>query len=241
MIRKLSLITLLLFLTTFLIAQESSEINPYRLHEKVGKLISSAPPEFWEGHIFFTYQSAKKVRAVGIAFEHEKYSKIHYFKKNKSSVFFYPFPVPEREDVIYRLVIDGVWMPDPMAPEEVYDNSHRAVSRVRIGDFRKYVNKKSPFISKETGKVVFIIKDKPKRQIFIAGDFNNWDPYMMPLTERSTSELNISEYRIEISLPPGSYLYVYYVDGEKMLDPINRRQSVNQYGEISSIYYSTTR
>ncbi len=64
--------------------------------------------------------------------------------------------------------------------------------------------------------ISFSLKTKKAGEIFIAGDFNKWKKNDIKLSRK---ENGASETMI--ALAPGKYRYVFYIEGEKVLDPYN--------------------
>lgn len=59
----------------------------------------------------------------------------------------------------------------------------------------------------------FTLRAPPFAQVFLAGDFNRWDPKANPMSH------NGSRFSLNIKLPPGRYQYKYIIDGEWTVDP----------------------
>jgi len=64
--------------------------------------------------------------------------------------------------------------------------------------------------------VKFTIRIANAKTVKIASDFNNWNQDSLPLVKR---EKNV--WGTVIPLPPGTYQYLYSIDGQLMLDPLN--------------------
>ncbi len=64
-------------------------------------------------------------------------------------------------------------------------------------------------------EVVFTIKAPPGSSVYLAGDFNNWNP-----TLEMMNEVN-GRYEVRLFLVPGSYRYKFVVDGKWISDPDN--------------------
>ena len=65
----------------------------------------------------------------------------------------------------------------------------------------------------------------------IAGDFNDWVPESLHLTEFQGRPL----WHKTISLRQGSYEYKYLVDGTWITDPANERTADDAYGDVNSV------
>jgi 5'-AMP-activated protein kinase regulatory beta subunit len=67
-------------------------------------------------------------------------------------------------------------------------------------------------------------------QVFIAGTFNEWNPYSHQLTCSETGE-----WRINLDLAPGTYEYRFRVDGEWTTDPACETKVKNCLGSYNSV------
>ena len=62
----------------------------------------------------------------------------------------------------------------------------------------------------------FTVKIANATTVKLAGDFNKWNPDSLALVKR---EKNV--WGTVVPLPPGVYQYLYSIDGQLMLDPLN--------------------
>lgn len=71
--------------------------------------------------------------------------------------------------------------------------------------------------------------DNPADKIFVAGEFNGWNP--------QTTELKYKNgvHRVSIDLKPGSYQYKFIVNGEWYIDPACPEWTSNEFGSLNSI------
>jgi len=65
--------------------------------------------------------------------------------------------------------------------------------------------------------ITFSIKINNAKEIYIAGDFNKWKKDSIKLVKKEKDK-----WETIIPLAPGSYRYVYYIDGKKTMDPLNQ-------------------
>ncbi len=66
--------------------------------------------------------------------------------------------------------------------------------------------------------------------VAIAGTFNDWRPEataMIPLGD--------GRWRKELVLPPGTYEYLFVVDGQWIPDPLAERTAPNPFGGANSV------
>lgn len=69
------------------------------------------------------------------------------------------------------------------------------------------------------------------KEVFIAGDFNNWSPNTYRLTRRN------NEWVIDLYIDKGKHLYKFVVDGQWLLDPGNNLWEQNEYGTGNSVLW----
>ncbi|MBN1671981.1 MAG: glycogen-binding domain-containing protein [Kiritimatiellae bacterium] len=82
----------------------------------------------------------------------------------------------------------------------------------------------------EKKETAFTCNVKPDaRCVYVAGDFNNWDP----TSNRMTKRLGI--FRANVKLTPGEHQYKFVVDGEWHHDPEASFQVANEFGGLNSV------
>ena len=191
-------------------------------------------PRIIEDAVVFTASSS--YRRVGIAFAHEGFGKIYWFRRllvsnenagpwinekppsdmhRDSGILFYVYSIPEnlKGDLEYRLIIDGLWVKDPLNPDFRTDpGSGISRSVVPIYNIKR---PDSPNRGPE-GTLTFTYYAPPGETVTVAGSFNRWDPFMYELKETSPGR-----YTLSLSLPPGTYQYTFFHRGERRLDPNN--------------------
>lgn len=80
-------------------------------------------------------------------------------------------------------------------------------------------------------EIVFKLEAPESAVVQIAGDFNEWMPESLDLTESQGRPL----WHKTISLSQGSYEYKYLVDGRWISDPANDRTVDDAYGGVNSV------
>ena len=68
------------------------------------------------------------------------------------------------------------------------------------------------------------------KAVFLAGDFNNWDP-----AKHSMRKYKGNIFKKKLKLKPGSYEYKFVVDNEWLLDPQNPEKQANDIGSENSV------
>jgi len=70
-----------------------------------------------------------------------------------------------------------------------------------------------------------------RRDVAIAGDFNNWNPKVTPMKRNE----DLGVWQAVIQVPPGRYRYRLVVDGEWKQDPYNTYVESNPFGELNNV------
>ncbi len=211
------------------ISLHAADLPDYEMDTKMKTMFEAEPPVFFRNQILLSYESSDFTRMVGAAFEHENYSRIHVFWRNQFNVFVALIPVPPDVDELkYRLIVDGLWIHDPVNPDVLKDKSGLRVSMFKIPE-KTSVNPASPLI--DDGTVVFTYRGAPGKSVFISGDFNNWNPFIYQMNEAYPGT-----YTLSLELPPGRYYYCYYENGEKKLDMLNPNFATNSENQAANFF-----
>ncbi len=194
------------------------------LHLKIMSTHKTVEPHIWNKTIFLTARPPGSPRFVGVAFDYESYGIIHPFELNESGIYIYTAEIPEEREIRYRMIVDSLWMADPLCKENIKDEYGIEVSTLKI-DGPVFVKVSGP--RRETsGNTSFSIRSIPDSTVSIVGSFNGWDPYMTPLNESSSGV-----FSTELKLRDGTYYYYFIVDGKKSMDPMNFSRAINREGE----------
>ncbi|MDA3958874.1 MAG: hypothetical protein PF479_19325 [Oceanispirochaeta sp.] len=221
---------LLIFLISATLIQ-AFEVTDINLHLKITGITEAGPPEVWRNYLIMTSKPNRQARFVGAAFSTENYQLVHSYQKNEHGIYFLILPLPSEEIIDYRIIIDGIWIEDPENPNSVRDRNGLYLSRLTFPPDQR-VRKLSPVLKEEGGIVEFYIQTSPGKRVYLAGDFNRWDPYMTALREKEPGL-----YSTELSIKPGRYAYYFLVDGEPIPDPLNFQKNQNATGEEVSILF----
>ena len=79
-------------------------------------------------------------------------------------------------------------------------------------------------------KVIIAYTAIDAEEVFIAGDFNRWDPRSTPLRKDAQGV-----WRTTLQLAPGPHEYRLIVDGEWLNDPRAARSTANPFGSTNSV------
>lgn len=77
-------------------------------------------------------------------------------------------------------------------------------------------DKRADLTQPELRFVKFSVKIANAKSVKIAGDFNKWNKDSLALVQREKNT-----WITIITLPPGVYQYLYNIDGQPILDPLN--------------------
>lgn len=80
-------------------------------------------------------------------------------------------------------------------------------------------------------EIVFFIMAPEAKNVFLAGDFNNWHADSNSRMEKSTDGM----WKKKINLGQGRYHYRFVVDDRWLEDPNNPTKEINPYGDMDSI------
>ena len=189
------------------------------------------PPVIMENKLILTYKPQEPTRFIGAAFKHENYIQTHPFQINDYGVFFLVYPLPQTEaDLTYRLVVDGLWIPDPANARTVKDKNGIVLSRINLPE-RSLQDTSSPFIG-EGGRVTFRLVGSPGELVYLAGSFNRWDPFMYQMKESSRMP---GLYQITLPLNRGTHYYYFIYRVLPITDPRNLDVAMDGHGREVSV------
>ena len=97
-----------------------------------------------------------------------------------------------------------------------HSHSHSALNRYSAKKMAKPVN--------------FTCIAPDAKEVFLTGDFNDWDPRAHPMTRNHDGG-----WLIQIQLNHGHHHYQFVVDGKAMLDPRAQGNARNHQGEKVSL------
>ena len=118
----------------------------------------------------------------------------------------------------YRFRVDGFWISDPSNPDYEFDTRRERLSLMHLDDMF-IANRRYPlWISNDIYRFRYV--NTNVRTAFIAGSFNNWNPYSLAMTYKGAGlfEADVILERKKI------HLYSIVADGEWMLDDGNKQQ-----------------
>ncbi|UCB44262.1 MAG: glycogen-binding domain-containing protein [Spirochaetota bacterium] len=224
------LILLVLTFTFFVCGINAYAINPKDVREP-------QPPLITEDGVLFTFKdekiSPKYVQVIG---DFNNWEQPLYMTKNRYDVHVYLYNTRKQKGIVldegryrYRFLVDGIWIRDPSNDKTEYD---------QYGTTLSYFDLNAPLIIVKNNPVqvknntyIFYYKNDRAREVYLVGDFNNWNPYSLPMNK------NISGlWEMEVDILPGSYAYILVVDGVYRKDPLGSTVVFDRFeNEFSSI------
>ena len=81
-----------------------------------------------------------------------------------------------------------------------------------------------------TPSTTFILHAPEAGEVFLCGDFNDWRP-----DELKARRFKDGTWRKSLPLKPGSYQYLFLVDGQWWADPDNPARARNPFGTENSV------
>ena len=137
----------------------------------------------------------------------------------------------EPGEYMYKFIVDGKWIPDPDMEERVPDGKGGWATPIVVKPKIKIKDKKDA----ET-KIIFKLHRPEARDVRVSGTFNDWDPEGIPLAKSSKGT-----WTVTVPIPPGSYLYRFYIDGEWVPDPDVKGRMEDGRGAWATPFMSSLR
>lgn len=79
--------------------------------------------------------------------------------------------------------------------------------------------------------VTFTVHAEKGKAVYVAGDFNSWDPTAKKLAYKVREGI----YTATVNLTPGEHQYKFVIDGTWCADPENANAIANDQGTFNSI------
>ncbi len=235
--KKNFLVTLFVMLFaagSLLTAAEKIEYQDFELDRLLHEIEKPGEPIITNDYIIFTADVHH--RFVGIAFDFEDFTEIHPFRALTKTLedgtvirkhLFYCYKRNHKKETIkYRLVIDGLWVADPLNPNKEYDPNAKLY-------FSKITDPHGVEVYTDVQKnsnVHFIYKGESGLDLHLAGTFTAWDPWIYSLTETKPGF-----YELDLPLPSGKYYYRYYIGLTPVLDNTNPKKVYAPDGRAASV------
>ncbi|MDO8302093.1 MAG: isoamylase early set domain-containing protein [Sedimentisphaerales bacterium] len=86
-------------------------------------------------------------------------------------------------------------------------------------------------IKSKKGEITFIFDAKPEaRQVYVAGDFNQWNP-----ADKKMIKAKDGSFRAKLTLSPGPHQYKFVADGTWVEDSSSKQKVHNSFGGVNSV------
>lgn len=99
-------------------------------------------------------------------------------------------------------------------------------------DTKKCAPQKKKSSTKKIASTEFILHAPEAHEVFLAGDFNNWDPQ-----QYSMRKFKNGDCTKKLKLKPGRYEYQFIVDGNWWTDPANPERNSTEFGSENSVIF----
>lgn len=193
-------------------------------------LRQAGPPLLIEDGVLFTYKPDKGLpRYVMVSGDFDNWRRPHMMARNEHDVFMFLYSsTDERGRIIdsgryrYRLLVDGIWLEDPYNDKVTRDRNGVALSFFDVERAVYRVERNPRRVDRDT--YVFYYLEPVDRYVRLVGDFNNWNPYSLPLEK---NEAGIWE--VEVTIPPGEHAYRFYVDGKYRNDRLGESTMYDRF------------
>jgi len=198
--------------------------------EDISYIKQAGPPKITDQGIVFTYQPQEPIpKYVMVSGDFDNWKDVHLMTRNHFDVFFFVYKKPGKRGILinegiyrYRFLVDGIWMNDPKNPRTVYDSTGTKLSYFEVKKPVLLVDYNP--IHLEDNVYVFYYKNNSAKRVNLIGEFNNWNPYSLPMKKHKSSY-----WEIEVDIPPGLYAYQFIVDGKYLNDPLGQSMMVDRF------------
>ena len=214
-------------------AAGASAASPTALDVNIQTTRTMQAPRLVGDTLILTYWSRVPVRFVGARFRKDQKAVLHVYSVNEHGVFVLDYPLPEDADragyrLEYRIVVDGLMMPDPSNPVREIDEQGVEWSVYKIeSDLERSVV--SPEV--RAGRATFVYRGTPGTRVSLVGDFNGWDPFAELMNEQTPGEFTAT-----VEVRPGRHYYAFFAGGRKVLDEANSETGVDPDGRRVSSF-----
>ena len=235
------------FLISLTLPAAGADLESPEFYDLLLNLPKTRGPQIFQDAVIFTSPSSH--RRAGVALAAEGFATVHWMRKlmvsqdpldapippgkkapdpyKDSGLLFYVYQAPEGlAEIEYRLVLDGLWTTDPFNPTNRRDRASGIVNSLVV---LPKTAKEPAFHENPRGVLNFSFKGPPGETVTVAGSFNHWDPFMYELREYPPGL-----YSLSLSLPPGTYQYLFFHRWERYLDPYNSRRAYTREGDAAS-------
>jgi 1,4-alpha-glucan branching enzyme len=208
----------------------SFAFDPYNIRE-------AQPPLVTDEGVLFSYKAPSEApRYVMVSGDFNNWEHPLLMTKNRYDVFLYFLNETKEKAIVlkdgkyrYRYLVEGVWMNDAHNDKTMYDNSGTELSYFEV--FRPIILPERNPTHIDNNSYIFYYENGEAEEVYIVGDFNNWNPYSHSLKKNKTGL-----WEVELDIPPGTYAYRFIVDGVFRPDPLGEIRVSDKFdNELSQI------
>lgn len=200
-------------------------IDPY-------DVIESGPPLITDEGILFRYkQKGESPRYVMVSGDFNRWENPIFMKENRHGVYVLLYNKEYEKAIVlnegkytYMYLVDGVWVKDSLNSKSVYDQYGTELSYFEV--FTPIILLKNNPVKVNHNKYIFYYENTSAKNVYIAGDFNNWNPFSLPMRKNKSGI-----WEAELDIPQGSYSYRFIVDGIHRKDPLGMTRVQDRFGD----------
>jgi len=83
--------------------------------------------------------------------------------------------------------------------------------------------------------ITFRLHAPEAQNVSIAGTFNGWDVNSHPMKRSRKGKNGYIYWQIPMRLLPGTYQYLFFVDGQWWKDPASNQYMPNEFGSLNNV------
>ncbi len=226
------------FLFLFCYVSLYSQIVDRISKEKEFELLSKEITDFWinsplvlDDKIIFFYRGKGNEKKIVIAGDFTEWKPLLLMEKKSTNMWQYVWDERLEKGVYnYRILVDDVWINDPQNTNFIVDSFGEKISFFELKNDLIPEKSNPVWIKKDIFE--FKYYDKNARNVYLVGNFNNWNPYKNPMKYNGAGE-----FTTRIRLKEGVYAYCFVVDDKWMPDPLNLNQYSDTLGNTVSVFF----
>jgi 1,4-alpha-glucan branching enzyme len=88
---------------------------------------------------------------------------------------------------------------------------------------------------KSKKKIVFMLNAPEAQNVALAGTFNDWNRSSHPMKRSRKGKKEEDYWQLRVSLEPGTYQYLFLVDGQWRNDSDSSDRVPNEFGTLSDL------
>ena len=226
-LKRLKTLTLffIFFLGLLSMRFEALAFDPHEIREP-------GPPKITRQGVIFTYHDPeRRPGKVMVSGDFNDWEKPISLQENRHGIFVYMYDKTIEKEIVlkdgeynYLYLIDGIWIKDPQNENNIkYDQYGTELTFFEVPAPIILLDKNP--VGLNGNKYIFYYKNSEASNVFILGDFNNWNPYSHRLRKNKSGL-----WEIEMDIPPGEYSYNFLVDGTHRKDPISKAVKQDRFG-----------